>query len=141
MAPLSQAEPVVRLPVRAQADVERARREARGLARTLRFGEEDRERIALATAELATNLVRYAREGELVLAAIEDGAGGWGIQVESRDAGPGIPDVQRVLEDGFSSGGGLGGGLPGVRRLMHEFSITSDRHGTHVVGRRWLPRR
>ena len=122
--------------VGSRADAERARREARALAVEARFGVEDTEALALAVSELATNLVRYARGGELTLSLV-NGDAGTGIEVESRDAGPGIPDVALAMRDGFSTGGGLGSGLPGARRLMDEFEISSAAGGTRIVARKW----
>lgn len=125
------------LPVCAAADVERVRRAARSLATDQGFTPADTERVVLAVSELATNLRRYALDGEVVLSVLA-GPGGAGLAVESHDLGPGIPDLARALEDGFTTGGGLGGGLPGVRRLMDEFEITSAPSGTHVLARKWL---
>jgi serine/threonine-protein kinase RsbT len=127
----------VRLAVSAAADVERARREARALATRQGFAVADTERIVLAVSELATNLTRYARLGEIVLSVVAN-ARGTGIEVASHDAGPGIADLARAQEDGFTTGGGLGGGLPGVRRLMDEFQITSAPSGTWVRACKWL---
>jgi serine/threonine-protein kinase RsbT len=134
-----------RLSVAAPADAARARRAARALALRLGFGAPAAEEVALAVSELATNLVRYARGGEIVLAAAaaepagRAGREASGVHVESLDRGPGIADLARAMEDGFSTGGGLGGGLPAVRRLMDEFAITSGPAGTRVVARKWLP--
>jgi serine/threonine-protein kinase RsbT len=126
----------VRFPVATPADANRARQEARALAAEVGFDIATTEMVALATSELATNLVRYAVRGDLSLIVLnEDGT--LGIEVESRDAGPGIADLGRALEDGFSTGGGLGNGLPGVRRLMDDFEITSGSDGTHVKARKW----
>jgi serine/threonine-protein kinase RsbT len=118
------------------ADVEWARREARLLARRVGFGAADAECVSLAVSELATNLVRYARDGAIHLTTVS-GPRGVGIEVESHDAGPGIADVGQALADGFSSGGGLGGGLPGVRRLMDDFQISSGPAGTTILARKW----
>lgn len=126
----------MRLPIRTQADVERARREARSLARDLGLSREDAESVALAVSELATNLVRYAREGEVLLTQV-DGRRGAGVEVRSHDRGPGIANVDQAMQDGFSTGGGLGGGLPGVRRLMDEFELETSPAGTTIVGRKW----
>jgi serine/threonine-protein kinase RsbT len=135
-----------RLAVAAPADAARARRAARALAGRLGFGTAAAEEVALAVSELATNLVRYARGGEIVLAAVgatapagAAGGGVAGVHVESIDRGPGIANLAQAMEDGYSTGGGLGGGLPAVRRLMDEFVITSDPAGTRVVARKWLP--
>jgi serine/threonine-protein kinase RsbT len=96
----------------------------------------DSEAVALAVSELASNLVRYANAGELVLSPTT-GPRGEGVEVESRDLGPGIPDLELALRDGFSTGGGLGNGLPAVRRLMDEFEISSTTSGTRIVARKW----
>jgi serine/threonine-protein kinase RsbT len=129
------AEPL-RLKVASMADAEHARRAARGLARTLGFDRTGVERVALATSELATNLVRYAPGGEIVLSAV-DGPAGSGLQLESLDKGPGIADVGRALVDGFSTSGGLGSGLPSARRMMDQFEIESGPQGTRIVARSW----
>lgn len=117
-------------------DVGRARRMARARAVALGFDRIAVEQVALATSELATNLLRYAHGGELTLLDLE-GPRGAGVQVESRDQGPGISDISHALEDGYSTSGGLGGGLPSVRRLMDEFSIESSPGGTIVTARKW----
>jgi serine/threonine-protein kinase RsbT len=133
VAPLRVAD-AIRIPIAAPVDVDRARREVRALARAGGFGRVDVERLALAVSELATNLLRYARDGDIILTTLDDATGG-GIQVASRDRGPGIPDIARALEDGFTTGGGLGSGLPAVRRLLDDFEITSGPHGTRVTAR------
>jgi serine/threonine-protein kinase RsbT len=126
------------LPIRRQADVEHARRAARSLARQFGFDPAGSEAIVLATSELATNLLRYAPGGTISLASIA-GAGRRGVQVESRDGGPGIANLAQALTDGFSTSGGLGDGLPAVRRLMDTFDVTTGPEGTTVVAGKWLP--
>ncbi|MBI3969042.1 MAG: ATP-binding protein [Chloroflexi bacterium] len=126
----------VRVSVSGEVDVEWVRREARSFAGALGFDPVDTERVALAVLELATNLVRYAPGGEIVLSIVDDERGA-GVQIESCDRGPGIPDLGRALKDGFSTGGGLGNGLPGVRRLMDDFEISSSAEGTTVIARKW----
>ncbi|HET8629507.1 MAG TPA: ATP-binding protein [Thermomicrobiales bacterium] len=126
-----------RLAVRGQADVERARREARALAGALGFPTVATEELVLAVSELATNLVRHARDGALTLRALSSLAG---VEVESRDAGPGIADVAAALRDGYSTAGGLGGGLGGVRRLMDDFEVATGPAGTRIVARKWPTR-
>jgi serine/threonine-protein kinase RsbT len=133
VAPLTVAH-VIHVPIASPADLDLARRKVRVLARACGFGRIDTERLVLAVSELATNLLRYARDGAIVLRALDDAPSG-GIQVESHDQGPGIPDIARALEDGFSTGGGLGSGLPAVRRLLNDFEITSGPHGTRVTAR------
>jgi len=126
----------VQVAVASRVDAERACRSARTLVRELGFSAVDAECVSLAVSELATNLVRHAHGGELRLAIVE-GPRGRGVQVESRDAGPGIANLDLALEDGYSTTGGLGSGLPAARRLMDEFTIASDDRGTHVVARKW----
>jgi serine/threonine-protein kinase RsbT len=123
--------------VSSPADVERIRRDSRCLARRIGFAEEDAEAIVLAVSELATNLVRYAYDGELQVSIIcQEGRAGIGII--SRDAGPGIANVELALLDGYSTGSGLGSGLPAVRRLMDDFSLSTNSQGTCVEARKWV---
>ena len=129
-----------RFPVGTQADVELARRAARTLAMTLGFGTADAERVVLAVSELATNLLRYARQGEVVLVPL-DAPEHRGLRIESHDAGPGIADLEAALRDGASTAGGLGSGLAGIRRLMDEMVITTAPHGTRIVVHKWLTSR
>lgn len=126
------------LHVQAPSDVARVRRASRAAAAELGFTLVASERIVLATIELATNLLRYAGGGTLRIAWLDDPERGRGLEVESVDVGPGIEDIERAMADRFSTGGGLGGGLPGVRRLMDEFGIESSPQGTKVVARKWL---
>src|SRR5215218_7951531 len=115
--------------IASQIDVERIRRETRGLAVSVGFGRDDAEAIVLSVSELATNLVRYAPGGEVLVAPCAQDAC-TGIAICSRDGGPGIADVELALRDGFSTGGGLGSGLPAVRRLMDDFTLTTGPEGT-----------
>ena len=129
-----------RLVIRTEADVAQIRRMAREVALTIRLGPADTEAVALAVSELATNLARYAPGGMISLSAIEEG-GRTGLQLESRDAGPGIADLGKAMQDGFSTGGGMGSGLPAARRLMDEFAIATGAGGTTIVARKWRPKR
>jgi len=96
------------------------------------------DEIVIAARELATNLVKHAQQGRLTLAPIAE-AGRRGIQIESRDEGPGIADVEWVVTDGVSTAGGLGLGLGAVNRVMDEFEIISEPgRGTTITCRRWL---
>jgi serine/threonine-protein kinase RsbT len=126
-----------RVAIATQADVERARSQTRRLALSLGFGREDAERVTLAVSEMATNLLKYAQDGRIEAARVS-GPRGTGIQVESRDGGPGIADIPSALRDGYSTGGGLGSGLPGVVRLMDDVEIESDPSGTHIKARKWI---
>jgi serine/threonine-protein kinase RsbT len=126
----------LRVTVGDRADVETARRRVRELAAGLGFGAAEAEAVALAAAELASNLARYAPGGVLAAAPVY-GPRGTGVQLVSRDAGPGIPDLDRALQDGYSTSGGLGSGLPAVRRLMDEFEADGGPGGTTIVARKW----
>ena len=94
--------------------------------------------IATAISELARNIVTYAKQGEIRLKVIEGSPDRRGIQVIAHDDGPGIADLDQALRDGFSTSGSLGVGLPGVRRLVDEFHIDSQRdRGTTVTITKW----
>ncbi len=135
--PRRTAESVV--PISSSADIVTARQRGRALAAALGFAGSDLTVIATAISELARNIIEYAATGEIVLSQ-DDADGRPGIVIVARDEGPGIPDLSRALSAGYSTGLGLGLGLPGVRRLMDDFEITSDPgRGTTVSVRKWLP--
>jgi serine/threonine-protein kinase RsbT len=121
----------------AAVDVERIRREARVLATRAGFDRYQTEAILLAVSELATNLVQHAPGGEIVVSIVSEPDAA-GILIQSRDTGPGISDVELALSDGFSTSGGLGSGLPAVRRLMDDFTIATSSSGTFIEARKWL---
>ena len=127
------------LAITTAAAAAQAAREARRLARDLGFSSADAESVALAVRELATNMVRYASEGEMVLSTQDEPR--IGIRIECHDRGPGIANLQRAFEDGFSTGGGLGSGLPGARRMMDDFEIATGTGGTTIVASKWLTQR
>lgn len=117
---------------------------ARELASALGFSVVDRTRIEIVVLELSRNLLVHAQGGTLALNRVDDEAYGLGFAVEAHDSGPGIADIALALQDGYSTASTLGAGLPGVRRLMDEFSITSTPGvGTSVRTVKWLvaPRR
>lgn len=119
-------------------DIVSARVEGRNLAKRLGFGVIDQARIATAISELARNLVLYADGGQVVLEEVHS-EGRIGIQIVCSDEGPGIADLDLVMQDGYSTQRGLGMGLPGTRRLMDEFEIESQINvGTTVTIRKWL---
>jgi len=123
--------------VRHQSSVSEARRAAKTAAATLRFSPSVAEEIALATTELATNLIKHAQGGSLILTPLS-GDGRVGLEIESLDNGPGIADVDQVLVDRFSTVGSRGTGLGAVNRLMDEFDIASrPGAGTRIVCRKW----
>lgn len=127
---------LLRIPVAGDPDIVTARGAARELASRLAFGPTDLTVVATAVSEVCRNIVRFAGSGEVVVQLLD--VPRRGIQIVARDGGPGIPDVERALGDGFSTYGGLGLGLPGVRRLMDEFAIASEPgHGTTVTMTKW----
>lgn len=121
-----------------QSDKEQVVITARHLAAEAGFDEINQHLIATAASELATNIVKYAKEGEITLKIIQR-ARQLGIQIIARDDGPGIRDIEQVMQDNFStSKGSLGLGLPSVKRIMDEFKINSQQgHGTIVSALKW----
>ena len=127
----------LRLAITSDADVIAARQQGRDLAAQHGFSAGDQTVIAVAISEIARNIVRYARAGEVLLRAVNS-ANRTGIVVIARDQGPGIRDVELALQDGYSTSGGLGLGLPGARRLVDEFDIQSEPgKGTTVTMKKW----
>jgi serine/threonine-protein kinase RsbT len=129
-----------RVEVTGEEGIVAARQQAREAAKGLGFGLVDQSRIATAVSELARNVVRYATgsRGEVHIAELASPENGIGLEVVVRDDGPGIANVAQALRDGFSSGQGLGMGLPGARRLMDELTIDSaPGQGTTVTIRKW----
>jgi serine/threonine-protein kinase RsbT len=127
----------VRIPIRSDADVVTARKQGRELARRAEFPPTELTIIATAISEIARNIVMFAERGEIVVSLVGEN-GRQGVTVVARDSGPGIPDLERALRDGYSAYGGMGLGLPGSRRLMDEFEISSEvGRGTTVVMTKW----
>ena len=128
----------VRIPVRSEADILAARQQGRQLAAELGFWSVEQTFIAMAISEVALNIVQYAGKGEILLNPAEK-EGGRGIVIVARDEGPGIPDLERAVQDGFSTSGRAGLGLSGARRLMDEFEIGSEPgRGTTVTMKKWV---
>jgi len=127
----------VRVRIERDVDVVTARQEGRALALLLGFSSGDATVVATAISELARNIVLYARTGEIVMTLAEQ-ASRRGLAITARDEGNGIRDVERVLRRGYSTSGGLGLGLPGVRRMMDEFDLVSESgKGTVVTVKKW----
>jgi serine/threonine-protein kinase RsbT len=121
-------------------DVVTARQQGRAMALQTGFSASEATLIATAISELARNIVSYANQGSVTLKPVHGPNGGTGLTIVASDSGPGIADVDLALRDGYSSSGGLGLGLPGVRRLMDEFDIASGAgSGTTVTITKWLP--
>ncbi|PDW01374.1 anti-sigma regulatory factor [Candidatus Viridilinea mediisalina] len=126
-------------PIMREVDVYVAMSRVRELATELGFGLTDRTRIEIVVLELTRNLLVHAGGGSLSFARLDDPNRGVGLMIEATDEGPGIVDIELALQDGYSTAHTLGSGLPGVRRLMDEFRITSTVGvGTHVRAVKWL---
>lgn len=124
--------------VAVESDVARAWQEARDLVVCLGFSRPAAHYIATGVSELGQNLVLHATDGGVITVSPILRGGKPGVEITSEDCGPGIADVAQAMEDGYSTRGGLGAGLPAVRRLMDEFEITSAAGtGTRVVARMW----
>ena len=127
----------LRIAITSDEDVIAARVAGRRLAEALGLEATDVTLLATAISEVARNITAYAGSGEIVVRPVEQ-RGRRGIEVLARDEGPGIADVEQALQDGFTTGGGLGLGLPGARRLMDEFAIASrEGAGTIVTMTKW----
>jgi serine/threonine-protein kinase RsbT len=126
------------IPIESDADVVTARQRARQLASELELTSTDQTLLATAISEVARNITTYAVRGEVLLSVVRDAKGREGIQVIARDDGPGIENLELALQDGYTSGGGLGLGLPGARRLVDDFHIeTAPGRGTKVTLVMW----
>lgn len=120
-------------------DVVTARQKGRELAAEVGFSGSDLTIIATAISEVARNIVVYAERGEIIFNTISDDHR-QGLMIIASDSGPGIPDIEQAMQDGFSTGKSLGLGLPGARRLMDEFEISSEvGKGTIITMKKWVP--
>ena len=124
--------------IESDSDLLAARQEARAIAFELGFSLTAVVGIVTALSEMTRNMLTYAGRGELRIESIRDGDRS-GILITARDEGPGIPDLQKAMMDGYSTSGGLGIGLPGIKRLMDSFEVhTGPEKGTTVIVRKWL---
>lgn len=123
--------------IRVDTDIVTARQEGRALAAQLGFSSSEQVLIATAISEAARNILQYAEQGTITLSRVQDKERR-GILIIAQDTGPGIADIEQAMIDGFSSSGGLGLGLPGIRRLMSELEVVSELgKGTTLIMRRW----
>lgn len=119
-------------------DIVAARQLGRNEAKDVGFGTVDQARITTAISELARNIYLYAGKGNIEIKQITEG-NLKGLLVIASDKGPGIADVRKVMEDGYTTSGGLGAGLPGVKRLMDNFKIeTVVGEGTVITATKWM---
>ncbi|WP_096201991.1 anti-sigma regulatory factor [Bacillus sp. FJAT-45350] len=127
--------------VSSEWDIVAARQAGRDLSKELGFGTVDQARVTTAISEIARNIYLYAGKGKICVESVEK-TGLYkvqkGIKITATDEGPGIEDIRQAMEDGFTTSGGLGAGLPGVKRLMDEFSIDSNpEQGTTIITTKW----
>lgn len=123
--------------INSDADIVLARQKGRELAVHLGFSSTDSTLIATAISELARNIVLYAKQGEIIVSAVQN-AGKPAILVIARDEGPGIPNIEQAMKGGYSTSRSLGLGLPGVKLLMDQFEIVSKLgQGTMVTVKKW----
>ena len=127
-----------RVAINSAADIVTARQKGRTLATEMGFDGSDLTLIATAISEVARNIVTHAKSGEIILVPMINGSK-HGITIIARDEGPGIRDINRAMQYGYSTGKGLGVGLPGAKWLMDEFEIESKiGNGTKVTMKKWL---
>ena len=125
--------------IESEHDIAVARGEVRSIAAWLGFRLIDQTRLATVTSELARNVVKYAKRGRMIAQPLDAAQGRPGLRLIFEDSGPGIPDIGAAMRDGFSTGRGLGKGLPGSKRLVDLFEIESAVGvGTRVTIVRWL---
>jgi len=133
----SESKGEVRVPVASETDLIAARKQGRLMAEELGLSPTDATLVATAISELARNIVHYAEKGEILIRLVKNGHR-HGVSVEARDEGPGMVDTRLAMQEGYSSSGGLGLGLPGVRRIMDEFDISSAvGRGTRITVTKW----
>lgn len=132
-------EPQSCLKIKKEWDIVAARQLGREMAKELGFSTVDQARIATAISELVRNIYLYAKEGSISYEVIHSPDNKAGLCLTVEDNGPGIPDLGQVMQDGFTTSGGLGAGLPGVKRLMDDFDLHSEvGKGTRIITKKWL---
>jgi len=125
------------LPVRSAADVVLVRQRVRQYALELKFSLVDQTKLVTAASELARNTLDHGKGGDCTIEILQNGIKS-GLRLEFADRGPGIPDIDQALKDGFTTGGGMGLGLGGARRLVNDFEISSRvGEGTRISVVRW----
>lgn len=126
-----------RVKISCDADTVIARQKGKEVASKIGFPKSDLTLIATAISELARNIIEYAKQGEITI-ELKEISTKEGVSIAARDEGPGIPDIDQAIQDGFSTSNGLGLGLPGVKRLMDEFEVDSEvGKGTTVTVKKW----
>jgi len=125
------------LPLRSEEDIVASRQKVRVLTQALKFSLVDQTKMITAASELSRNTLVHGGGGAMRWELLDDGIRR-GLRLHFEDTGPGIPDTRLALTDGWTSGGGMGLGLPGSKRLVHEFELASvPGEGTRVSITRW----
>ena len=125
------------VPLRSEADIVASRQKVRALTQQLKFSLVDQTKMITAASELSRNTVVHGGGGDMRWEVLDEGVRR-GLRLHFEDTGPGIPDTKLALTDGWTSGGGMGLGLPGSKRLVHEFELhTVPGQGTRVSITRW----
>ena len=125
------------MPIRAENDVVMVRQRARAVASSVGLGLVDVTKLVTATSELARNTLIYGGGGDVLIETLQDGVRK-GVRLTFEDQGPGIPDIEKAMTDGWTSGSGMGLGLSGAKRLSNEFELTTTPgQGTRVMIARW----
>ena len=128
----------IRIAITREIDVARAIVQAGKMSKVAAFAQVDQSKIATVVSELGRNILKYAGQGHIIFRLIDQGTAR-GIEIVAEDRGPGIDDIENALADHYSSGGTLGLGLPGVKRLMDNFNLQSaPGTGTRVTVKKWL---
>lgn len=128
---------IFEVPINNEWDIVAARQSGREAARKLKFSVVDQSRITTSISELARNIFKYALPGKIVIEEINENDRS-GLKIIAKDEGPGIRDIRKALEDGYTTSGGLGAGVPGVKRLMDDFEIDSKvGKGTIITAIKW----
>lgn len=131
--------PEIHIAANDDAAIVTSRGAVRELARSIGFGTVDQTKLATAVSEIVRNVVLYAKRGQVVFTVCESTSGTRGIEVMVEDDGPGIGDLEIVLDGGYSTSGGFGRGISGARALVDEFNLESELGlGTRVAMRKWL---
>jgi serine/threonine-protein kinase RsbT len=126
------------LPIRAQSDIVVVRQKVRSWAAEIGLGLIDQTKVVTAASELARNTLDYGGGGEMEIESLTSETRRPGIRLTFIDQGPGIENIEKALTDGYTTGGGLGMGLSGSKRLMNEFNIESEvGKGTRVIVTKW----
>lgn len=123
--------------ISSEGEIVMARQKVRDLCRRINFSSVDETLVATAISELTRNIIEYAKSGEIIMSLVENGDRK-GISIIAKDHGPGIPNIELAMQDGYSTSKGLGLGLPGCKRIMDEFEISSEvGKGTTITVKKW----